>query len=174
MKEQSIKIVRGDDTVLTLKAFGDYTSDTVYFTIKETRALTDVRYVDLSSTDSEITMTYENNYTTFEVTIPKENLQGLTYTEMVWDLIKDDDVNAILSGDVQLVHRARSDYDGLVVDEESLQFVTVDASQFEVNDMLIFDGISLVNISLSGLSALLENTIGVLTTPLDVYNLEGV
>ena len=87
MIDQNIKITRGDDVELSdysLKVKGDYTGNTIKFTLKENRVTTSDRYVDLT-----VTTDYDDNYTRFTGTIPKANTQGLTFTSMDWDLVSE-------------------------------------------------------------------------------------
>ena len=172
LNRQDIEFVRGDDVEVELKLFGDFTSETAFFTIKEKDDITGVRYVNLTTGDG-IVATYSDPFTTFVMTIPKANTSGLTFHEMVWDLVFDEDTTKI-KGKVKLIHDVRTPTDGLPSSETDLRFVLVDTDGYVINDMLIFDGTNLVNISLSALQDLLFELGGVLTTPLDIYNLEGV
>ena len=172
MKTKNINIVRGDDTTIQFKLLGDYTSNTVYFTIKETRTLTDVRYTDLSSSNG-ITATYDSPYTTFVIVVPKEDLQALTFDSMVWDLVFDENETP-LTGGVNLQKDVRTPYDGLPVPEDDLRYVLVDTSEFNENDFIYFDGTSLVNISSYEARQLLCEEGSFITTTTDIYNLERV
>jgi len=110
MIKKSIKIIRGDTATIKLRALGDYTLNTAYFTIKENRELTSDRYVDLE-TDSGITAAYLYGYTTFTIVIPKANTQQLTFDNMVYDLVIDE-TTTLISGDVLLTHDVRTPSDG--------------------------------------------------------------
>ena len=170
MKLKNISIVRGDEVPKSFRLLGDWTSNTVHFTIKENRSLTSVRYVDLSIGNG-ITATYDGTYTTFVIVIPKEDLQAVTFDSMVYDLVIDDQTP--FTGGVDIQKDVRTPYDGLPVDENELQWILIDTSGFNENDMLIFDGTDLVNIGLSELQSLIYEDGGYVVAPSDVFNLEN-
>jgi len=113
MKDINLTIIRGDDVEISdfgLKLLGDYSSETIYFTVKEKDDLNGARYVDVA-----VTSIFDGTYTRFSGAIAKELLQSVTFYTMVWDLVKDGDVVGLISGEVYLKHRVRSDFDTLVV-----------------------------------------------------------
>ena len=168
MKTQSIKIIRGDDNTVTIRLFGDYSSDTAYFTIKEDRVLTSDRITDLS-TSNGIVSSYSNNYTTFVITVPKEDTQSLTTKILVWDL-NIDSVDTPIQGDVNFIWDVRTPYDGLPSPEDTVRYALVDTSGFTENDVLVFDGTNLVNTSLHALQDLMDG--GFIEGITDIFNLE--
>ncbi len=169
-QKQNIIITRGDEINVenyNFRVLGDYSSDIIKLTITEDTDLTSVRYVDVT-----LIGTYNGVDTLFSGVIPKENLQGVDYNYMVYDIVKNEEIT-LITGIVKLLFDIRTPYNGLPLEEDNLRYVLVDSSEFNENDFIYFNGTDLVNISANDAGKLLckENFI---TKTIDIYNLEEV
>ena len=151
----NLRITRSVKEVITsITASGDYSGDTLKFTVKGDKSLTSSRVID-----KDVTASYdaETDISTFTITLLASDTAGLTKSLYYWDLRKivdTDEKYEIESGILMVNKSVRNPTDGLTTSLTEFTVTELDSADFE-NKFLFSDGSTWTGYTVAELQSLL-------------------
>ena len=148
----NITIKRNTAQTLTWTKTGDYSGDTIEFTVKADRSLTSARAIDKTASVS-----VSSGVSTFTVSLVPSDSASLSADLYYYDLrveTSSTDRESLFDGLAYLDKSVRNDTDGSSVSTAST-VTTLTGADFDTNDTLVSDGTDVVGKSVSEMKTLL-------------------